>query len=644
MYYVDVFVADSSYQKSSSLTYSSEESLQAGSIVTVPFKNKEALGLVTAVHNTKPSFATKPVSAALPEYILPQTSLNLHAWMCEYYPKSTGSITGLFVQKALYKRFTHKEPLAIAPAKNRPLPSLTAEQKAALKEVNHSGTYIVHGETGSGKTRLYAELAKKALSHNRSVLLLVPEIGLTTPIAQEVANTLQTHVYIAHSNQLETQRRALWHHLATTQEACVVVAPRSGLFLPFTNLGLLVLDEFHDSSYKHEQPPHFSSTKVAAFLSKLHDAQLILGSATPSLEDYFLAQQKEAPVLRLTKTAIQSNHKVAIHTVDLKNRSLFSRNRYVSDLLLKEVRQALDEKKQSLILLNRRGSARVTLCENCDWLATCPKCETPLTFHADLHQLRCHTCGFKTPAPASCPMCKSVDIAFKSIGTKSLETFFKTQFPAARIARYDADTHKDDKLEASADKLKNGDIDILIGTQMLAKGLDLPNLKIVGVIVADSGLFFPDFTAREKTFQLLYQVIGRVGRGHNDGTVIIQTYSPKSDIIKQSLERNWDSFYNAELADRKTFFLPPFCYMLKLTIRRKTLKSAEENALKIAAQITSSYPSLKLIGPGPAFIEKQAGNHVWQLVVRSTKRKLLVEIINKLPSNIQFDIDPSDLL
>jgi len=294
--------------------------------------------------------------------------------------------------------------------------------------------------------------------------------------------------------------------------------------------------------------------------------------------------------------------------------------------------------------LNRRGTARVVFCEQCGWQATCPHCDVPLIYHGDMHIIRCHSCDYKANAPSSCPECKNTNIVFRSIGTKAIADEVARLFPEATVLRFDADNKKAERIEHHYDAVRKGEVDIIIGTQTLAKGLDLPKLGLVGVINADTGLYFPDFSAQERTYQLLSQVAGRVGRGHRTSKVVIQTYSPESAIIRAVLHKNWQQFYIAELHEREQFLFPPFCYLLKIACRRATNASAQRAAEKFAEDLARMKLHVIIEGPAPSFHEKIQNKYQWQIILKAKSRGALLNVIAKLPSNWTYDIDPLNLL
>lgn len=647
MFYYQTFVNDSSFKGSEPLTYSSNKQLDLGSIVTIELKKKLVIGFL-ARQTRPPDFATKPIRKVFDLPPLPRTSLQLASWMLTYYPSSVGATTQQFLPKKLpdspissrRSEGVSKQPLA--------LPDLTAEQERAIKGVDGAGTYLLHGETASGKTRVYMELAAKTLAQGRNAVILTPEIGLTPQLTLNFARAFgDASVLVTHSQLTEKARVEVWLKIIHETSPLIVIGPRSALFSPLTNVGLIVLDESHEPSYKQDQLPHYHAGKVAAQLASLHHAALVLGSATPSVCDYFLAKQKSRPILRMKDPATTAVHNTTnVLVVDIKNRSQFSRDRHISDRLLSAIDKALASRQQSLLFLNRRGTARAILCENCAWQAVCPRCNLPLTYHGDTYVLRCHTCGFKAPTVSSCPVCRNPNVLLRSIGTKAVVDKITSIYPDSRIQRFDNDNNRSERLEQHYDSVFSGEVDILVGTQVLAKGLDLPQLGLVGVIAADSSLTFPDYTSQERTYQLLRQVMGRVGRGHQrNSTIIVQTYAPENPALQAAVKGDWQTFYDSEIEQRQKFMFPPFCFLLKLSCRRASPKSCQQVAGALVQKLCSEKLRIIIDGPVPAFQEKIGTKlYQWQLVIKSKDRKELLKVISLLPSGWSYDIDPLNLL
>ena len=647
MNYYKVLVSSQRYRGDEPLTYSFDGDILPGILVEVPLQNKKTGGVVVEATD-KPSFNVKPITRLTIDQPLPQTSLQLVRWLGEYYPAPSSYIVSQIIPTGLMQVPRKTKAMADTNQTLPVLPELTDEQKLALEAVHKSSagsTIMLHGDTGTGKTRLYLELVAEQVKDGKDALVLTPEISLTPQLAKEFEQAFQGQVIVMHSNLTVAERRNAWTKVLYASSPIIVIGPRSALFAPFRQLGVVIVDEAHESAYKQEQAPYYDARRVASKLASLHGCKAILGSATPNVVDYYIAEAKKATIIRMTKLA--TNNSVGepdIKVVLARDKNQFSRNNYLSDELLDGIQTALNNGEQSLIFLNRRGTARLVLCQSCGWQATCPNCDLPLTYHGDNHEMRCHTCGHHDKTPSSCPTCKSTDIIFRSLGTKSLMDALERQYPKARIQRFDTDNLKADRFEQHYQNVSQGKVDILVGTQMLVKGLDLPKLSFVGVVSADSSLSFPDHTATERTYQLLTQVLGRVARGHRKGSAVIQTHQPDSPSIKAAITKDWDSFYNSEITEREMFMFPPFCYLLKLTVARKTIKGAENAAEDLVTSLRQLRLPVQIIGPSPSFYEKTAGSYRWQIVIKSKNRSHLIEIIKQLPTNCTYDIDPSNLL
>jgi primosomal protein N' (replication factor Y) (superfamily II helicase) len=650
MEYYEVYVADSSFKGTGALTYqySGSEKFGRGRLVVVPIKQKQVYGVVIK-QVKKPAFAARELALAPVDTPLPSQLIDLAAWITTYYPSGIGVTLQQFLPQKIYP--TEKiPPLKSASEASLPdLPALTDEQRDVLHQINHPDTYILHGETGSGKTRVYIELAKRTLQAGRSCVVLTPEIGLTPQLVQNFQTVFGTdQVVLTHSQLTVKDRSLLWQRILVSDKPLIVLGPRSALFSPLRDVGLIILDEAHESSYKQEQAPHYHASKVAAKLASLHKATTILGSATPSINDYFMAEAKQKPILRMRENArLTTGQQTTTRIVNLTDRQQFTRQPHISDVLVASIEQSLNRQEQSLVFLNRRGTARVILCQQCGWQAACPHCDLPLTYHGDVHNIRCHTCGYTAAAPTNCPECSSTNIVLKSIGTKAIVDELTSIFPSARIQRFDTDNAKDERLEAHYNAVRDGAVDIIVGTQLIAKGLDLPKLSTVGVVVADTSLYLPDYSSSERSYQLLRQVIGRVGRGHRSGSIIIQTYDPANPVIRAAAKNDgsgWDSYYHNELDERKAFTFPPYCYTLKISCRRATTKSAMQAAEKATGLLRMSGLRISVDGPMPAFHEKAAGKYQWQAIIKSKDRGELIKVIKMLPANWSFDIDPGNLL
>jgi primosomal protein N' (replication factor Y) len=645
MYFYFVWVRSSHYHGQEALTYASTQHLKTGSIVRVPLQHESVLGIITGA-TSQPRFKTKYIEEIYDVPQLPTPLIKVAFWLQSYYPAPIGVITQQLLPPSFGGKLLVDEDIPHLPAPQEIIKTkLTKDQSDALDLIGSSGSYLLHGITGSGKTRLYIQLAMKSIADGKSAIILTPEISLTSQLATNFRLVFSDRVIVIHSRQTQNERVKSWIRCLKSPDPLVIIGPRSALFSPVRKLGLIVLDEAHEAAYKQEQAPQYQTARVAAYLANLSRAVLLLGSATPSVTDYFLAKEKDRPIIELKQLAqVNAIPKNKIVIVDHKKHELFSRSSFLSQPLLNSIEKSLSLKQQSLLYLNRRGTARLIMCENCGWQASCPHCDLPLTYHGDTHTLRCHSCNYVAAALASCPTCGHSSILFKTAGTKAIVEDVKRLFPHANVARFDTDNLKAERFEQHFEAVYAGEVDILVGTQLLAKGLDLPLLSTLGVILADTSLYMPDFSAQERTFQLLSQVLGRIGRGHVAGNAVIQTYHPEHPIIRSALNRDYESFYNSELATRKQYFFPPYCFLLKLSVRRASAVSAESAATKLRNDIEHSTARVVVEGPAPCFYERFQKKYQWQLVVKAVERLELIKIINSLPANWSYDIDPIDLL
>lgn len=634
-------MAEQRYQKLEPLTYASDKVLKVGTIVRAPYGKKVVAGFVHA-KSSQPTFKTKEIEEDLP-VIIPLALRNLHTWMLEFYPAGSGSVTQLFVPSDI--KLVAKKSENIKRHSEVP-PALTTQQKEVIEQIESSekSNFLLHGETGSGKTRLYIERSRSYLDKGKSVIILTPEISLIPQLVEAFTTMTNYPVLEFHSGLTKTKRNKNWLDASLTTEPTVVIGTRSAIFVPLSDVGLIAVDEMHEPAYKQDAAPRYHGLRAAAKRAQLQQTEIIYGSATPPVTEYFMAQHSKVPVLRLTSTAKKSV-KPGKHIIDIKDKSLFSRNRYLSDSLLDAITENLQKKEQSLLFLNRRGTARQVLCQNCGWQALCPKCDLPLTFHADTHQVRCHTCGYHTQPPFACPSCQSSEILYRSLGTKALADDLQRLFPEAKIGRFDTDNNVNETLTRNFADIHSGKVDILIGTQMLGKGLDLPHLTLVGIVNADTALHMPDFSSAERGYQLLHQAIGRVGRGHKAGRIIIQTFQPSDPLVQAAANQTWQALYEHEIAERRQYLFPPFCHLLKITVSRRTSLSAENFIQGLAKEVRRFAKRAEIEEPSPSFHERSHGKYNWQLVIKARDRRELTAIVSSLPSgDYIYDLDPIHLL
>ncbi|MBR3116135.1 primosomal protein N' [Candidatus Saccharibacteria bacterium] len=635
--------------KVEALTYEYDDSLAPGVVVLIPLGRRVVPGVVVK-KVVQPNFKTKKILQVLYSKPLPQHLLKTIGFIHEYYLVPLGSAASLVLPRGVQKKRRKTEQMFGDVVKTEHDPSLpeirlNEAQKKALKGLQEAvgATKLLHGVTGSGKTNIYVKMALNALQDHKSTILLVPEIALTGQLVRVFREYFSERVVLIHSQQTEAERHLIFEKILGSEEPLIVVGPRSALFAPVVELGLIIIDEEHEGTYFQENTPKYSAIRVASFMARAAGCSLVLGSATPTVEDYYIASKQGAVVTLAEKAKIEAV-KPKIQIIDFKNRDNFAKNKYFSGTLLKAISRNLEQGWQTLIFHNRRGSSPLTICEGCGEEILCPSCFLPLTLHADEYVLHCHTCGFSERVPMTCPKCGTPGLVHKGFGTKLLETELKKLFPTARVRRFDADNKKEETLNAIFSEVRDGEVDILVGTQTVAKGLDLPKLATVGVVQADAGLSLPDYLAEERVFQLLTQVIGRVGRGHlGVAEVFIQTFRPEHPVLKYACEEDFLGFYEYVIQRRRKSGFPPFRFVIKLEITLKTeaivLRKVRDTVKKLSLD-----ERLVVSPPCPAFHERTAKGYTWQIIVRSRSRKAILEACSGLDKNFRITLDPPGLL
>ena len=627
------------------LTYSSETLLKIGQIVEIPLGRQSTIGIVVK-NTTQPDFDTKSITKIIYEQPLPKKLVDALFWLSSYYrcPLST------VIQAALPRGITKNRRGKLLEAPNiTPIDNpLNSAQRTAIRaiEENPANTILLHGITGSGKTNIYIELCARTLAKNQSVILLVPEIALTSQLVRNFQQHFK-NITLLHSNLTESLRHQLWEKILTDNQPQVIIGPRSALFAPVQDLGLIIIDEAHEPAYHQEQNPKYSASLLAGKLAKT-----VLGTATPLISDYYLCKSHNA-VVEINQLAIESDKHTSISVIDLKDRNDFTKSRILSNQLIESIKASLTNHTQSMLFHNRRGTAPMTICDKCGWQALCPNCFLPLVLHADAFQMRCHTCARNFPVPTACPECKNASIHHKGFGTKLIEDELHRLFPSAKIARFDMDTDDDLKLTKIYDEVYRGDYDIIVGTQMIAKGFDFPRLTTLGIVQADAGLSLPDFSSEERTFQLITQVIGRAKRGHQNSNIFIQSFQPDHPIISLASQSDYASFYNYLVQKRQQSKLPPYSFLLKLSVTYKTetatvknIRTLYKKVIQTAKQLQIPENRIVVSPPMPAFHERTSTGYTWQLVIKAKSRQNLLDIFDHLPKNnyLHYDFDPISLL
>ena len=525
--------------------------------------------------------------------------------------------------------------------KNKKL-ELNEEQKLAFNTIcksikdNKFDEYLLYGITGSGKTEVYLQLIEKTISQNKDVIVLVPEISLTPQMLERFIGRFgKEKIAVLHSKLSIGERHDEWMRIKNNK-AKIVIGARSAIFAPFLNLGLIIIDEEHDQSYKSESTPRYCAKEVAEFIAKKRNSVVVLGSATPDINTFYKAENGEITKLSLTKRANNSNLP-DVTIVDLKKELAIGNKSMISTELYEKIEENIKKKNQTILFLNRRGYSTFIMCRECGYTLKCPNCDISLTYHITQNKLKCHYCGYQKIPDKYCPNCKSEKIRYFGMGTQKLENEIHKLFPEASTIRMDIDTiTKKNSHEDILNKFKEENIDILIGTQMVVKGHHFPKVTLVGVIAADSSLNQEDFRANERTFQILTQVAGRAGREELPGNVIIQTYNPNSFPIELSKTQNYELFYQTEIKLRKQLKYPPFCDIIVAGFsgeNENEIKSVSLYVYKMLEKNLKKY-GISVFQPMPAPIDKIQNKFRWRIIAKGIVTKDVNIILNKCLKNI----------
>ncbi|MFC1631534.1 primosomal protein N' [Candidatus Omnitrophota bacterium] len=653
-------------------TYGVPESLRAavraGQRVEVPFGQKMKIGYIVGFQNKTFLNNVKPLKSILAqEPLLDKQMLQLTRQVADYYCTSWGEAIEAAHPANVRKRkrpFNEAVQLPLtseilAESKKKEKILLTAQQRQVLKSVTDSidkdkpQTFLLHGITASGKTEIYLQAIAHVLAKGKSSIVLVPEISLTPQTMERFQSRFGARVALLHS-RLRSRERTLQWQLIKNGQAQIVIGPRSAVFAPVKDLGLIVVDEEHETTYKQQDAsPRYHAREVARLRAKLSGAGVILGSATPSLESFYNAEQKKIKLLSLPERVTKQDLP-AVDIVDMRQEIAMRRKRIniFSRSLELNIRRILNKNEQAILFLNRRGFSTYISCPKCGFVARCKRCNVSLTYHYASKKLVCHYCNYNLEPPQLCPQCNSNYLRYFGLGTEKVESELHRLFPEARIARMDTDvTKKPDAHTKILSSFKKGETDILIGTQMIAKGLDFPRVSLVGVISADTALNLPDFRSGERTFNLLTQVAGRAGRGESEGRVIIQTYVPENYAIDSSISHDYRQFYKREIKSRKELNLPPFTHLINLTLRSRNQRKVQEAALELSQQLIKKKKNkqISVLGPAPAAISKIRGNYRWHVLLKGKQLPPLVKLLKKAVKDFKrykgliltVDVDPT---
>lgn len=552
------------------------------------------------------------------------------------------------------------EDIAVPTGFERPVPVLNQHQQEAFDAIrtaidaNRFQPFLLQGVTGSGKTEVYLRAIEAALALGKNALLLVPEIALTPAVAGQFFHRFGKQVAILHSAFGDAERAEQWRRIRNGQ-ARVVVGTRSGVFAPVQNLGLVIIDEEHDGSYKQQDTPRYHGRDVALIRAKEAGAVAVLGSATPSIETRFNSESGKYRLLRLPER-IARRPMPEVEIIDMRTEFLETKKQATfSRKLLEEMRQRLGEGHQTMLLLNRRGFSSFMVCRACGERLQCENCSVVLTHHHRDRRMLCHYCGYAEKIPAECSKCGSDYIQFLGTGSERVEDELHQQLPTARIARLDRDTASGKgAFEHILQSFRNGDIDILVGTQMIAKGHDIPNVTLVGVVLADIGLSMPDFRAAERSFQLLTQAAGRAGRGDTPGRVIVQTLNPDHYAVRFAADQDYEGFYKKEIDFRKWLRYPPFSAMANVLVRAEKQEEALRLATQLGYLLMPPPEGVRVMGPAEAAVLRLKSEFRYQILLKAAKRSVLRELLNDLrrfaerekwsTTALVIDVDPISIV
>ena len=513
---------------------------------------------------------------------------------------------------------------------------LTAEQAQATNAVDQAidedqaATFLLEGVTGSGKTEVYLQIIQHALAQGKSALMLVPEISLTPQIVRQFKARFGDQVALLHSALSDGERYDEWRRIEKG-DAQVVVGARSAIFAPIKNLGVIIMDEEHETSYKQEDMPRYHARDVAQWRGQYHHCPVVLGSATPSLESRARAQKGVYQWLRLTKR-INGKDLPHVQLVDMRQAGRYAPTTDISQELATEIQKKLALNEQVVLMLNRRGYSSFLMCRECGEVIKCPNCDISLTYHKDTNSLKCHYCGHEEPVPQVCPNCHSKAVRYFGTGTQRVEKELTELFPTARVLRMDVDTtRRKGAHERILDEFGKHHADILLGTQMIAKGLDFPNVTLVGVLNADTSLGLPDFRASERTFQLLTQVSGRAGRAEKEGNVLIQTYNPDHYAIQYAQRQDYEHFFGKEMQVRHQGGYPPYYYTIQITASARTEADAAQKMFQIRGEIVNYLSqNAVILGPTPQSIMRINNRYYYQLVIKYKNEPQLENYLQNL--------------
>ncbi len=635
----------------SSFTYSLPGDVFCGTgfRVKVTFGKRSLIGYVIGMTEHKPDaeFEIKPVISVLDKTALfGIEEIELARWIAKIYFCSLGEALGTMLpggkRESRMPAFDAEDPVS------REAKELSLEQKKAVAAIISPENMLLYlyGITGSGKTEVFLQAAEKFIASGKSIIYLVPEISLTHQLAKELTHRFPSGIALLHSSLTPSQRLKEWMKIRNG-DVSFVIGARSAVFAPVKNLGLIVIDEEHEGSYKSGSSPRYHARQVAMKRAQKAGATVVMGSATPSLEAFHLMQ--EGVIRKLVLSKRLSGGRIPDNVLVSMERETSP----LSHVLVSEMRKSLEEGKQIILFLNRRGFSYFFHCRSCGYEMKCSHCSVPLTLHKDRNRMICHYCGHSEKPMTVCPACGSLDVGYSGFGTELVEEEVTRLFPNAVVRRVDSDSvRKKDVLKNILKDFHAGKIQILLGTQMVAKGLNFPGVNLVGIILADTSLHVPDFRAGERTFSLITQVAGRAGRFSDDGKVIIQTYDPENPAIKAAVEKSQEAFYLQELEMRKELHFPPYVRLFRLVFRGRNEKEVERMALRVSATLKSGkMEGTEILGPSECPVSRIARNYRYQIIMRTIHFaethgmiENLLKIMPKSSVYMEIDVDPLSML
>ena len=646
-----------------------ERGIAVGKRVVVPFgKTKKYVGLVLEVHDKAPQgVVVKPIEALLDETpIVTNSQLDFWRWIAHYYMCPLGDVfkaafpAGMKKDEGEKKRRRKNiveqfEGMDSPGVQNELNESQCQAFEAILQSWKTHDITLLHGVTSSGKTEVYIHLIQRSLAEGKQVLYLLPEIALTTQITNRLRAVFGSNLGVYHSKFVDADRVAVYHKLLSDNPYQLILGVRSSVFLPFRNLGLVIVDEEHETSFKQQDPaPRYHARSAAIMLARQYGAKTLLGTATPSIETYKMTQDGRYGYVRMDKR-FSDMQMPEIEVVDIKRLRFQKRMKgSFSQTLLDAIGEALQNKGQVILFQNRRGFSNFIECKNCGWVPRCEHCDVSLTYHKKTNALTCHYCGSTYMLPARCPNCEESSFMNVGLGTERIEEQVLKFFPDARVARMDLDTTRSqNSYERIIEEFSRHESDILIGTQMVSKGLDFDNVNVVGILDADLMLNIPDFRSFERTYQMLAQVAGRSGRKGKKGRVILQTRSADSPIIQDVVDNNYEDMYTTQIGERELFRYPPFTRLVYVYLLHRDFKTVEHLAEQTAKLMRQSLGN-RVLGPDCPPVGRVQSMHIRKIILKmeltdsiNTTRQLLQSIVAQVQSQpianslrVYFDVDP----